>query len=455
MKNILIALLLFLSPTLLLAFTFSDGDRMVTTTRLNVRTGPGTDYRIRNHLQEGEVVEIVSNEQYEWVRVKYDPNHKGNLSSTGFVSCDYLRPYVESHSQTSSKSGFDWSIGNIIWTLICWGFYIFIAAVILYWVCKILLYASFIVAGLLTLAFRYGSIPFFLLNAIQRILAKPWFLFLKYHNFSNDTAATLREVLPWVQIPLYIVLTPIRLINALFFNIVIHCSFEMFNYCLEVIFPTCSGEGEDDIVEWICWLPLRIVKYPLWHGSLTIIESVIWTVTDIFLPALTLYHGTSPEAADSIVASPERGGWRGGDVGIWRVGGGNYAGAGIYFAPARSTAYHYSAGSLIICRVTLGSTLDLGIAPYHIFRRCGYPNAFDVTRWGLENGYVTGEWWRDDRSWWEYCMYDWKNRYNFSWRIRPLCVIDLETSFIQRIPGGMSHWLFRKMVLDDISRSLS
>ena len=73
-----------------------------------------------------------------------------------------------------------------------------------------------------------------------------------------------------------------------------------------------------------------------------------------------------------------------------------------------------------------------------------------MTRYGLKNDYTTGEWWRGDREWWEYCMYDWQNRYNESWRIRPLYVLDLADNTIMRIPGGMSHWLFRKMVIKDL-----
>ena len=124
------------------------------------------------------------------------------------------------------------------------------------------------------------------------------------------------------------------------------------------------------------------------------------------------------------------------------------------YKEARSTARHYSAGAIIVCRVTLGSTLDLGMAPYHVYYQCGKPNALEATRWGLENNYVTGEWWRPDEGWWEYCMYDWQNRYNYSWRIRPLYVIDLDSGYIQRIPGGMCHWLFRKMVIMDLLNSM-
>lgn len=32
----------------------------------------------------------------------------------------------------------------------------------------------------------------------------------------------------------------------------------------------------------------------------------------------------------------------------------------------------------------------------------------------------------------------------------PLYVLDMENETIQRIPGGMAHWLFRGMVIKDI-----
>lgn len=79
------------------------------------------------------------------------------------------------------------------------------------------------------------------------------------------------------------------------------------------------------------------------------------------------------------------------------------------------------------------------------------------TNWGLKNGYVSGEWWRSDRNtqWWEICMYDRQNRYNDSWRIRPIYAINSDTGIMQRVSGGTAHWLFRKMVWDDLMFSIS
>lgn len=350
----------------------------ITTTVLNVRSGPGVGYQRKAQLQSGTHVIVQERIDKDWVKIKYD-------SKEGFVNSNYLKfsPLSSSTADTSSSSGshrFPLTIGKILWFLISWG----IKLCICYWIFRLLVRIFFFIARCLTVLFQLFSLPFFLLNTLQRYLAKPWIFFFKRNRYSNDTNERLRTVFSFLKIPLYIALTPLRLLNALFFNLAVHCTFEMFNYVMEVIYPSSEREGNGSFIKWPAMLPWRIIKYPLWHGALTMIESLFWTAVDIFLPTLTLFHGTTTAAADCIVASPGRGKYRYGDVGIWRVGGGNYAGDGIYFAPARSTAEHYSGGeSLIICRVTLGSTIDLGLAPYHIFQACGHPNAHRATQWGF------------------------------------------------------------------------
>jgi hypothetical protein len=340
-------------------------------------------------------------------------------------------------------------LGVAIWICVIFG--------VLSILSKILLVILGVLGALFYKCYVLISLPFYFLNWLQRFLAKPWFLFYKRNSGNDYKNARLRKNYEYWKIPFYIVLTPLRFVNAVYYNLVIHCSFELFNYLVEIIVPANDKEGADNFLIWTLTLPWRIIKYPLWHGSLTLIESCIWTVVDTFIPALTLFHGTDCSAAESITQGPGRVCSRDRYSGIWNVGGGNYAGNGIYFAPKRGTALHYSSGSLIVCRVSLGRTLDLGLAPKRIYDLCGYPNALGVTEWGLKNGYVTGEWWRGDSRalWWEYCMYDWQNRYNHSWRIRPLYVLNIEDECIQRIPGGMAHWLFRAMVLRDLVDSVS
>lgn len=447
---------LYLLVLCFLTFSFVFGQETIpcrgtTTAVLNVRSGPGTDYSRIGQLRYGTEVKVVEKVNHEWVRIEY-ASGRAYVNSSYLKFSPLLQPTVVNSSTDRTSSG--WSFWNIVWKLISWGLGIYISIVIFYCILRILRVAYGITSNLLRYVFKLVSLPFFFLNTLQRYLAKPWIVFLKQNHFSDETNKVLRIIFSCLKVPLYFLLFPVRFVNAFYFNIVVHCLFEMFNYIMEVIFPSSYNEGCGGAVEWLVNFPSRVVKYLLWHGSLTIIESVIWTLGDVLLPALTLFHGTSSEAADCIVASPDRGKWRGQNTGIWQVGTGNYAGNGIYFAPARSTAEHYSRGSLIICRVTLGNTLDLGIAPYRVFRECGNANALEATDWGLKNGYVAGEWWRPDSGWWEYCMYDWQNRYNYSWRIRPLYVIDLYEGNIQRIHGGMCHWLFRKLVIKDIMTSL-
>lgn len=432
----------------------------VPTTNLNVRTGPGKGYRLLTSLTCADTVAVVQQNQYSaWVEIQAQ-------YIQGWVHSDYLRsildapqwirvqqqPVQEEITTPSSSSFFDfgfWDVVGFCFKVLMWIVVIGIALKILAWMLDGIVVVLGLGLVLGKLFYDIVSIPFFISNTLQRYLAKPWLIFYKSPRHNDDTNEDMRTMYEFLKIPMYILLFPIRLGNAVFFNLFTHCTFEVMNYLLEMIFPSLDEEGADDLWTWILYLPVRIVKYS-YHAVLTLIESLIWTVLDCFLPALTLYHGTDPTAAQEILRSPSRGGGGCWFTGVWKVGGGNYAGNGIYFAPARSTSEHYAAGSMIVCRVTLGRTLDLGLAPRRIFNQCGFANATGATQWGLNNDYVTGEWWRSDRSWWEYCMYDWQNRYNSSWRIRPLYVVDMKTGYMQRIPGGMTHWLFREMVVNDM-----
>ena len=237
---------------------------------------------------------------------------------------------------------------------------------------------------------------------------------------------------------------------------------EFWNYLCEVIDPTGYEEGDRNFGEWIIYFPLRLLKYPIYHGLLTIIECAVFTVVDTIYPAITLYHGTSAVAADAIIICPNRvdkGYNHRWTDGVWNVGGGNYAGDGIYFAPRLSTSRHYARYNyrqvIILCRVSLGRILPLSLAPWHVYSQAGHPNAHGVTKYGLNNGFTCIEWWRGDSRWWEYCLLDWQNKYNESWRIRPVMVLNLESHFFKRIAGGSRHWLFDSQVIDDLDQTLS
>ena len=417
----------------------------MTKTNLNIRATDNAYGRKITTVQAGTKLMVRKVGYNGWAEIEYN-------GRTAYCANRYLTYWepLEKENKTathaqSAKTDSSFNLG----TLLLWTLYFIILCFVLALLRKILLVVLGFLGKLFYKCYIIISLPFYFLNWLQRFLAKPWFLNYKQNSGLDYKNAQLRENYELWQMPLYVILTPLRFVNAIYYNLVIHCSFELFNYLVEVVVPTKDNEGGDYYLLWVAMLPWRILKYLIWHGSLTLIESCIWTIIDTILPALTLFHGTDCSAAESITQGPGRVCSRSWYSGIWNVGGGNYAGNGIYFAPKRATALHYSAGSLIVCRVSLGRTLDLGLAPKRIYDLCGHPNALGVTEWGLKNGYVTGEWWRGDQGWWEYCMYDWQNRYNDSWRIRPIYVLNLNEECIQRIPGGMYHWFFQKMVLKD------
>lgn len=307
------------------------------------------------------------------------------------------------------------------------------------------------------MAYWLISLPFNVLNALQRFLSKPWRFCFKHNSGNDHLNATYRSYLEIAKIPLYILLIPLRLVNACYYNLIVHTLFECYNYLYEVIAPSSEREGAGSITKWLLWLPFRVLKYPLFHGALTLIENVVWTIIDTFVPTLTLYHGTDSVASSHITGDSAYSDNPNPNDGVWLVGRGDFSGKGVYFVPSRSVASRYSNGSIIVARVSLGRVLDLGLAPESIYKLCGKPfeDTTVITHWGLKNKYVTGERWNESGGYWEYCMYDYQNRYNHSWRIRPLYVLDIKNQFFQRIPGGMTHWLFRSIVIKDIMNATS
>lgn len=413
-----------------------------TTSSLNIRSTDSKSGRKITTIPAHTRIKINYVTANNWGAVEYS-------YYKGYVSMKYVR-YVDDVTSKSDSYNTNTPVKakkkKSVWS---WLFTIGIWLVGLMFVRNLILRILDWVSGFMYKAYWIVCIPFYCLNWLQRFLSKPWRIFYKGNSGRDYHNKELRERYQWDKVPLYIVLTPLRFFNAFYYNMIIHCAFEMYNYVIEVFMPNNDKEGADDYFRLIAFIPWRVLKYVVWHGGLTVFESAIWTVVDTFVPALTLFHGTNEQSSTTITHAG-RDGYSCSLTGIWNVGSGNYAGNGIYFAPARSTALHYARGSLIVCRVSLGKVLDLGLAPGYVFRQCGYPNALGATKWGLENGYVTGEWWRKDCKWWEYCMYDWKNRYNYSWRIRPLFVLNLYNKSLQRIPGGMCHWLFRQLVIEDI-----
>ena len=477
---------------------------VVTANTLNVRTGPGTSYSVAYKLHKGDAVVVLA-QNGQWVVIR------GTGGRQYYASKRYLR-YVGPVEKQTSHAPVQVSVwdklfrivkvileilgvvaaiglfvsntisGLALWMLIICGIGAFIgwmffdngtAGAVVTMGVELVLGGYIIIqttghssygrwsnsTGLFYWIWFVISLPFFVLNLLQFWLAKPWRPLMKNNTVPDNIKPKMRTILRVLQVPFYIVSTPLRFVNAVYYNIGLYNLYAWSNYIVEVFVPSDPTEGSHDAVDWVIYLPKRIVKYLLWHGALTTIESVIWTVIDTIFPAVTLYHGTAVEYADSMLCDPHRNrkrertsGWK---SGIWNVGGGNYAGDGIYFGIFRSTLRNYQKGAAIAARVTMGKTIDTILMPDYVYASAGHPGAKAVSNWGLNNGYVCGEWWRDDGPWWEICMYDRQNKYNESWRIRPIYAIYARNGIMQRIPGGPAHWLFRDQVINDLHDTLS
>lgn len=318
-------------------------------------------------------------------------------------------------------------------------------------------------ANVFEYAYRIISFPFWLLNRIQLILMEPWRYWTK-HAVSYSTREAVRNWLYPIEIILYILITPLRFINAVYYNIFVYSITELYDLTLEVIQPSDYHEGKGDFIGWLLWFPVRLVKYPIINGAMVLIEGAIWTIIDIFIPTITMYHGTDLTAAQAITGNDalkkrtKR--WTDGTF-CSSING--WAGAGAYFGSSRRTAAGYAYDNhrlsdnnpvMIVCRVSLGKILNYRLAPSYIHDNTGPDgNHAVINIYAESNGYTTGEWWNYNHNYWEYCMFDWRNRYNHPWRIRPIYVFNLRTGLAQHIDKGLRHWLFSKAVIDDILKS--
>ena len=270
-------------------------------------------------------------------------------------------------------------------------------------------------------------------NFLQYFLQKPWRYFLQHPG--STILWIYKYRIHWIaEIALYVLLTPLRAFNAFCYNMIVRNLFMFFDVSQEIFHPQLNGmryyDRLDYLWRWVVFLPVRLVVYSL-KLAVSILETAFFTCLETILPTLTLYHGTSCEASTSIARPNE-----------WLVGNGAYAGYGIYFAPRKSTALHYSCGVVIVCRVTLGRIENLNLHPY-ICANWVAKRGHSITQWAMDEGITTVEWWRTTGvyRWWEYCMVDHSADYDHPWRIRPLYREDADTGKYQRTWGGVGLWI--------------
>ena len=318
-------------------------------------------------------------------------------------------------------------------------------------------------------AYYIISSPIYFLNRLEHFLVSPWRYFFKKNWPSDSSKPTWRVVTEIITVVMYIATTPLRFTNAIIYNIFIHCITGIYDLFLEVLAPSDYKEGGEGVWTWIYMLPWRFLKYAVWHVFLLLLESAIWTVVDIFIPARTFYHGTNLNAGRAITSDPHRNRYMQ-NTSRWSSGtflassdpNCSWAGRGVYFAIQRRLALAYSGDNrsgiggdavMIACRVSMGRVISYTLMPDYVYNQAGGGGKHDeINKFVDANGYTAGEWY-NYAGVWEYCLFDWQNRYNHPWRIRPIYMLNLRTGCAQHVTGGMQHWLFDKAVLEDLGIS--
>lgn len=493
------------------------------TTDLNVRSGPGRKYGKIGLLKKNDVITVKSTANAtngdEWGVIDYD-------ARTGYVSMRYVQYdyYIDTQQETyyeteeekpSGIARFFAGVWKVIkWIL--WGIAAILVLALWEYILELAIYAGMFAGGGALLfvilggsgsagaivglvvaaiigvgwlmnrldisisnvevggvfrtifigAYYLFSFPIYILNRLEHALVSPWRYFFKKNWLPDSAKSAWRVATEVITVVMYIVTTPLRLANAIIYNIFIHCITGIYDLLLEVLAPSDYEEGGKGIWTWIYMLPWRFLKYAVWHGALLLLESVIWTVVDIFIPARTFYHGTNQNAGNAITSDPHRNRYMQ-NTSAWSSGtflassdpNCSWAGRGVYFAIQRGLALAYSGDNrsgiggdavMIACRVSMGRVISYTLMPNYVYRQAGGGGNHDeINKFADANGYTAGEWY-NYAGVWEYCLFDWQNRYNHPWRIRPIYMLNLRTGRAQHITGGMQHWLFDKAVMEDL-----
>lgn len=504
-------MLYFCIATVVFAETYPARCRVTTT--LNVRSGPGTNYsKIGKVYPKSDITvqSVTYSQGREWGVI----SHYGK---TGYIATQYIvyqSPVNEDASSFKQEvnagnsgiwdtiSGFFggvWKVvkyiliimlillviafwQNIIQILVFLGIFMGLGALVFHFIFDDgelgavigLCFGIFIglrkiiddigveYADFLWIAYMILSAPLFWSNRLQHIITEPWRYMFKTSWLNESYKSPVCKILGVVQFLLYIVTTPLRLFNAIGYNIAVYGVTELYDLTYEVLQPSSSDEGASNIWKWIYMFPYRLVKYPICHGGLVLVEGVVWTIIDIFIPAITMYHGTDLTAGQMIASSSQRNQhlkdnakWT---QGTFTASRSSWGGIGVYFASRRRVASSYAHDPyrlsdrdpvMIVCRVSLGSIINYALAPYRVYSNAGPDRTPAILNsYAEKEGYTTGEWWNYKAHYWEYCMFDWQNRYNHPWRIRPVYIYNFRTCRAQHIKGGMRHWLFDKTVFN-------
>lgn len=236
---------------------------------------------------------------------------------------------------------------------------------------------------------------------------------------------------------IYFLLFPLRIINAIYYDIILFSAVSLADNLHELINPKIGKmkyrKGIKYLFFYIITIPFRLVMFVV-NGGAYVLDSVLMFGVSVAVPTLTMLHGTDFKKA----------GTKATQSGNWLVGKGNYAGTGIYFGLQKRIAEHYAkqAGGtgIVMVRVTL---LFCKTVSTHSKKRrelVGLGEKGERLAKEASSVYQSHEHYRTDHSWWEYCILKPGKMGMFisTWRVRPVAIIDNKK--IVRLYGGMSHY---------------
>lgn len=326
---------------------------------------------------------------------------------------------------------------------------------------------SIIIVALLRRALWAFSGLFLLLDSFMWFLYNPLRPFMKdRERASNRVFFYLLTVLllkPVWQVSVWIFTTPLRIITALYFDVLVYL-FVMLSDSLGELFNPKLGamrfsKGFSYLWRWIVFFPKRLVWLVLKNG-LAVIDSALMLFVSIAWPTFTMYHGTSKENVVDISR-----------MGRWLVGPGNYGGSGIYFGRSPKVALSYSKGErhqegrVIIARVTFTMLRNCATLREEERKNVARPGeGGKKLAQSIRFPYFATEFWRSDYKWWEYCILQGgkDGEHIKSWRIRPIGYVRIEGERIlngqlERLWGGKSHYClsFINVLMSALSVAIS
>jgi len=280
--------------------------------------------------------------------------------------------------------------------------------------------------------------PFLFTNKLQWLLAHPfrrfmrnprskwprrWFLILMPFTFLYRTI-------------MYIISSPLRLLNAVYFDIILFLPVTIRNGLMDLFMPGYRARSRwRHISRWSLLFPWRLLRL-VWKFASSVLQSAAMTVFDLVWHTLTLFHGTNTQVAGNIA-----------HTGIWSAGSGDHAGTGVYFGLEERVARHYSKSAaqsrggepcVIVARVTLTPCRPAATLPERLRRAIGRDG--DSISKNMNPLWVSLEHWRVDMKWYEFCVTQKrKRRFTRLWRVRPICLLS-KTERPERVRWGLVFW---------------